>query len=132
METHVKVLGVLYVGLGALGVLAALLLLLIVGGTAGIIGVAADEPDALIAIPIIGLAGTALVVFLLCLSLPGVVAGIGLLKFRPWARILAIVLSVLNLLNVPFGTVLGIYGLWVLLQQGAEQLFVPGGHPRPS
>jgi hypothetical protein len=33
------------------------------------------------------------------------------------------VLSILNLLNVPFGTALGIYGLWVLLNRGAEQLF---------
>ena len=57
------------------------------------------------------------------LSLPGIIAGIGLLKLQPWARILAIVISALNLLNVPIGTALGVYGLWVLLQAETERLF---------
>jgi hypothetical protein len=61
--------------------------------------------------------------FLLALSLPGIVAGIGLLKFRPWARILTIVISVLNLLNIPWGTILGIYGLWVMFSEEGARLF---------
>jgi hypothetical protein len=48
---------------------------------------------------------------------------VGLLKFQPWARVLTIVLCAINLLNVPFGTALGIYGLWVLLNSETEQLF---------
>jgi hypothetical protein len=123
METHVKVLAVLYIVLGALGVVAALGLMVLLGGAAGLIGATAEDPEALIALPIIGIAGSALVLFLLALSLPGVVAGVGLLNFRPWARILTIVLSVLNLLNIPFGTVLGAYGLWVLLSSDTERIF---------
>jgi len=57
------------------------------------------------------------------LSLPGIVTGIGLLRLRPWARILGIVLSALSLLMVPFGSLLGIYGLWVLLSKDTERLF---------
>jgi hypothetical protein len=57
------------------------------------------------------------------LSLPGLIAGIGLVKFRPWARILGIVISALDLLSVPFGTALGVYGLWVLLSTETEALF---------
>ena len=34
-----------------------------------------------------------------------------------------IVLSAINLINIPFGTVLGIYGLWVLLTRETELLF---------
>jgi hypothetical protein len=123
MDTHVKVLGVLYLALSALGVLTALLLLLTFGGTAGIVGAAAPPEDAAIAIPIIGLTGMALVALLLCLSLPGLLAGWGLLNFRPWARILGIVLAILNLFNIPFGTLLGIYALWVLLNKQTERLF---------
>jgi hypothetical protein len=48
-------------------------------------------------------------------------AGWGLLDRQPWARMLAIVLGVLNLLNVPFGTALGIYTLWVLLSAESEE-----------
>jgi hypothetical protein len=40
--------------------------------------------------------------------------GYALLTRRPWGRTLAIIVSVLSLLKVPFGTALGIYTLWVL------------------
>jgi hypothetical protein len=63
------------------------------------------------------------VVFLLVVSLPGLIAGFGLLAYKPWARILALVLSVINLIHIPFGTVVGIYGLWVLLNKETERLF---------
>ena len=73
--------------------------------------------------PIVGLIGGILVMLVFTLSLPDIIAGIGLLKHRPWARILMIVVSVLNLINIPFGTLLGIYGLWVLLSWSAGPLF---------
>jgi hypothetical protein len=123
METHVKVLGVLYIALSALGLCAALFLFFAVGAATGIVGLNADSQDAAVAIPIIGLAGTALVAFLLIVSLPGLITGIGLLRFRPWARIVGIVLAVLQLINFPFGTVVGIYALWVLLSRATEPLF---------
>jgi hypothetical protein len=123
MNTHVKVLGVLYIALSALGVASALFLALAVGTASSIVGISADPQDAAVALPIIGVAGTALVVFLLAVSLPGLVTGIGLLKLQPWARIVGIVLSAINLINIPFGTVLGIYGLWVLLNKETEQMF---------
>ena len=53
----------------------------------------------------------------------GVVAGWGLLERRPWARMLTIVLGCFGLLEVPFGTVLGIYTLWVLLPADADAEF---------
>jgi len=42
---------------------------------------------------------------------------------RPWARVLTIVISAFDLLHVPFGTALGVYGLWVLLSSQGEALF---------
>ncbi|MCA1562373.1 MAG: hypothetical protein LC753_06065 [Acidobacteria bacterium] len=129
MDTHVKVLAVLYIALSALGLLGALFLMVGVGTAAGLVGAAADSGDAAVAIPIIGIAGTALVAFLLLLSLPGLITGFGLLKYRPWARILGLVLSAVNLINIPFGTALGIYGLWVLLNKDTERLFT---EPSPA
>ena len=108
-------------------------MLVVMGGAGGIVGLAAaDQPDAWLAMPILTIVGTALFFFLLVLALPGIIAGIGLLKLYPWARILAIVLSALNLLNVPFGTVLGIYGLWVLFNKETEALFGETGPPVAS
>jgi hypothetical protein len=121
VTTHVKVLAALYIVFGILGTLLAfgMMALLSFIGIAG----AASDPEAWPAIPILGITGAALGAFLLALSLPGIIAGIGLLKFRPWARILTIVLSVLNLFNVPWGTILGAYGLWVTLSQEGARLF---------
>jgi len=123
MADHVKILAVLHIVFGALGLLAALVVLLIFGGVASLVSGVAHDPDAYIAAPIVGIVGAVLFVFLLLLSLPGILAGVGLLKFQPWARVLTIVLCAINLLNVPFGTALGVYGLWVLLNNETEQLF---------
>lgn len=124
METHVKVLGVLFLAVSALSLLGALVLLLVLGGAAGVVGIAADPGEAAIAIPVLGMAGTAVAAILIVLALPGLITGWGLLNFRPWARIVGLVLSALNIMNVPFGTALGIYGLWVLLHRDTERLFV--------
>ena len=123
MATHVKVLGVLYIALSALSLLGAAFVLLAVGGAAATVGVTADPDDAALAVPIIGIAGTAVGVLLLLFAVPGIAAGWGLLYFKPWARILAIVLCALNLLNIPLGTILGAYGLWVLLNKETEAMF---------
>lgn len=122
MQTHVKTLAVLHIVFGALGVLAALALLLLFGGLAGIVGFSGDN-DAIVAVPILGSVGGIVFVFLMIVSLPGIIAGIGLLNYRPWARILTIVLSILHLLNFPFGTALGAYGLWVLFSREVTDVF---------
>jgi hypothetical protein len=122
METHVKVLGVLEIALASLSLLAAFVLMVVLVGSASAVSISGD-PDAQIALPILGITGTALVALLVALSLPGLVVGIGLLRLRPWARILGIVLSVLSLMMIPFGTLVGIYGLWVLLSKDTERLF---------
>jgi hypothetical protein len=122
METHVKVLGALQIALGAFGLFGAGVLMLLFGGAAGIVGANA-EADAAIAMPIIGITGAALVTFLTALSLPSVIVGIGLLRLRPWARIGGIVISILGLMAIPFGTIVGAYGLWVLFSTDTERLF---------
>ena len=130
MTTHVKVLAVLYLVFSALFLLLALFIMLAFGGAATAVGTAATSEDAAVALPIIGVTGMALAFFFFALALPGLLTGWGLLGFRPWARILGIVLSALNLLNVPFGTLLGLYGLWVLLSRDTEPLFNSGGIPQ--
>jgi hypothetical protein len=106
METHVKVLGVLNIVSGVLGLCAALLLLIVFGGVAGLVG-AGGDPDAAVAVPIIGLTGAVVVVFVAVMSLPAVVIGYGLYRLRPWSRLAGIVLSIISLISFPVGTLLG-------------------------
>ena len=123
MQTHVKVLGVIYLAVGGCMLLGALFLALTLGGVAGIVGAAADPDDAAIAIPILGIAGTALTAFLGIFSLPSLITGYGLFNFKPWSRVVGIVLSAISLIFIPFGTIAGAYGLWVLLSKDTERLF---------
>jgi len=116
MERHVKILGMLYVVIGGFGVAATLILLGVFGGVAGVVRMGERSE----AWPLITLLWG---VAVLAMSAPAVIAGIGLLCFKPWARVLTIMLSVIHLLSVPFGTALVVYGLWVLLQREAEPLF---------
>jgi hypothetical protein len=127
VEQHVKILAVLNIILGGLGIVVALLVLVLFGGLAGVAG-SDPNPDAQGGAAVLGLIGGLGFAFILIISIPCVIAGFGLLKFRSWAQILTIVLSVLGLLNFPFGTALGIYGLWVLLNKETKPLF----HPQTS
>lgn len=122
METHVRVVGILHIVFGLLGGVGALVVLLVFGGAAGIVGATAD-PEAHVAIPILGAVGGLLGCIVLLVSLPGIIAGIGLLQLHEWARILMIAVSVLELLHVPLGTLLGIYGLWTCLNKDTVALF---------
>jgi hypothetical protein len=66
------------------------------------------------------------------------VTGYGLLKVRNWGRVLAIVMAFLMLLDLPFGTALGVYTLWVLLPAEAGEEYQrisasrEGGYQQPA
>ena len=125
MDAHVRALGIIRIVLGALGVLIALGLLLLFGGIAGVVSIVGtqQDPNAWIGVGVLSLIGTILFLVIGIISLPSIVGGVGLLKYRSWARWLIIVISALDLLNVPIGTAAGIYGLWVLLSNETEALF---------
>jgi hypothetical protein len=123
METHVKVLAVIHLAVGGLMLCGALFLGLGSGVAAGIVGASAKPDDAAIAIPILGIAGTALAFFFAVFAIPSLITGYGLLYYKPWARIVGIILSAMSLINIPIGTVIGVYGLWVLLNKDTERLF---------
>jgi hypothetical protein len=61
----------------------------------------------------------ALSMFCLVIALVNLITGWGLLRVRPWGRMLALVMAFIALLHPPFGTALGIYTLYVLLPSDA-------------
>jgi hypothetical protein len=116
MDTHIKVLGVIYIIAGAILVVLGLCLVAIISGA----GVVSGDRQAML---VTGVVGTALAVFFIVLSVPSIIAGIGLLKRREWARILTIILGVLHLFGFPIGTAIGVYTLYILLNDQAKPLF---------
>jgi hypothetical protein len=124
MDTHVKVLGILNIVFGAVGLCVAAFLTLIFGGVAGLAGAEGDQDATLV----LGVIGVMVVSLMVVTSLPSIIVGYGLYKRLAWSRIAGIVLSVLSLISIPFGTALGIYGLWVLFSKEGERVFeAPAG-----
>ena len=116
MEQHITVLGVLHIAWGALGVLVAMIVFTaVVGG-----GILSCDPEAMAVTSIVG-TSIAFCIFLPCL--PGLIGGIGILKYKQWARITLMAVGFLNLLFVPFGTILGIYTIWVLMNIEVKDMF---------
>ena len=119
LEQHATVLGWLHIIGNLFFVLFGIFLFFFLSSVGVVTG---DEQ----AVAILGLVGTFIGGLLAVIGLPGIVTGFGLLARKPWARYLAIVLGILNLLNAPIGTVIGIYTLWVLMQEDAADFFAAG------
>ena len=116
MKGHVTVVAALNIGFGVLGVFIALIVFVaVVGG-----GVISGDPEAM---SITAIVGTSIAAFLILNSVPDIIAGIGLLKRKSWARILALIIACLDLLFIPTGTIIGAYSIWVLVQDDTVKLF---------
>ena len=119
MDKHVTTLGALYIAFNVIGLFFGLGAALMLFGLARIPGRYHDD------FFLLDYIGLALGLLSVIVSLPGIIGGVGLLKRKNWARILVIILGFLNLIHIPFGTVLGVYTLWVLLREETAKLF-PG------
>ena len=109
-QNHVRIVSLLTLAEGVLGLLPALLMVLISAGLMSGAAFGGSPGDLFLAGGIMGL----IALFFLCLALPALIAGFGLLARKPWARTLTLVIAVINLFGFPFGTALGAYQLWVL------------------
>lgn len=108
-QNHVRIVSILTLIGGIVGLLPGLGLLLgAIGLTA--FGGLGGSFEAMLAGGIMGI--FALVA--LAIGLPAIVAGVGLLGRKRWARPLTIVIALINLVAFPLHTLLGIYQLWVL------------------
>jgi len=119
MQDHVTIAGVLKIGFGALRLLIAIVIFVaVVGG-----GLISRDPEAR---AITAVVGSAIALAIAPGAVARIVGGIALLMRKPWARILVLILSVLDLLSIPIGTIVGIYTIWVLMQDEAQQLLASG------
>ena len=124
MNKHITFVGALQIGYNAFGVLAAMARFMFIVGGGLIGGLISSEEE--IVIPITFFVGTAISMWLLVLSVPGIVGGIGVLRRQSWARYMVLVLSILDLFSVPIGTAVGAYSIWVLVRDETAELFARG------
>jgi hypothetical protein len=117
MKKHVTVVGAIQIGFGILGLIAAVAAFFALNFARTQVG--GDE----VASSVLRLLSVSVPVLIGFLSTLGLVGGIGLFTYQSWARYLVIVVSALGCLNIPIGTLKGVYALWVLLQDDTIKLF---------
>lgn len=116
MEKHINVVASLQIGLSILGLFIAGLVFTLFH----VIGEISNEHEAEIVLSIIA---NVLMILIVVLSIPSIIAGIGLFKRKEWARILTLIISVLDLFHFPLGTAVGVYSIWAMVQPETVELF---------
>lgn len=117
MKKHVTVVGAIHIGFGFLGLIGALAAFFALNFAKSAVG--GEEIPTMV----LGFLSISIPILIGFMSTLGLVGGIGLLSFQPWARYLVIVVAALGCLNIPIGTLKGVYSLWVLLQDETIKLF---------
>ena len=119
VQEHVRLLGILWLALSALNAIVGVVLCILANTVFPHLHEMGAPPD--VPAGFLSSLFSTIGALVLVKAAFGFVAGWGLLRREPWARMLTIVLSFLALFNVPLGTALGIYGLWVLLSAQSER-----------
>ncbi len=117
MKQHITFVGALHIGFGILGLLGALTVFIIFNFAQGFV------PDEPLAEEILSFLGGTLSLIIMFFAALGIIGGIGLFSYKPWARILIMIVSAINCLNIPVGTAKGVYSIWVLMQKETMELF---------
>jgi hypothetical protein len=125
MRHHINVLGLLHMVWGVFAAMAGVSLAILALGTNAAVSAATDTVGSTAAVWLLGVTGA----FLFFAGLALTITGRRLRASEPGARLAALLLAVPNLLVLPFGTALGVYTYWVLLNNDARDAF---GRPQRS
>ncbi|SVE35666.1 uncharacterized protein METZ01_LOCUS488520 [marine metagenome] len=118
MGKHINILGTLFLTFSTLMIIAGFA----VNHFVPMAGEISGDSTAMRITSIIGQSiGTALFIF----ATPGFICSYGLITKKSWSRVFGIILSCLSLLSIPFGTAIGIYGLWALFKDETIELLSP-------
>ena len=109
MEKHINVVAALQIGLSIFCLFIAFLIFTVLTLVGGHINNANGAT-------ILSLIADIIAMVFIVISIPGIIAGLGLYKRKEWARILTLIISIFEIFNFPFGTAIGIYSIWVLIQ----------------
>lgn len=116
MEKHINIVAALQIGLSIFNLLIAFLVFTVLKLVGGFV----DDANGA---TILSLIADILAVVFIIISVPGILAGMGLYKKKEWARILTLILSVIEIFSFPFGTAIGIYSIWALIQPEIVSMF---------
>jgi hypothetical protein len=122
---HVDFVGVLFIVWGVLTTLVGLSTLALgVSAVALIASASRGGGGGQVAAGVTAVVFTALALAAIIWGVVHIAVGVPLRQRKPWARLVALMLGGVDLLLLPYGTALGVYTLWVLLNEEGKSLFV--------
>jgi hypothetical protein len=121
MRSHVDFVAILFVVWGALTAIVGLSTLALGVGAASL--AASESGGAHVAAGLTAGMFITLAVIAMVWGTGHILIGLPLRRHRPGARLFAIAAASIDLILLPFGTPLGIYALWVLLNERGKALF---------
>lgn len=118
VQNHVRLLGLFWLAFSAFNTVGAVILYVIANTLLAHVGSFGAQGEGGFLRPLLSVVA----ILLFAKAAIGFIAGWGLLQHEKWARILALVLGFISLFtNIPFGTALGVYTMWVLLSGESER-----------
>ena len=124
MKSHVDFLGVLFIVWGLLTVVVGVSTLALGVGAVALITSASRGGGGQVAAGITAAAFTTLAFIAILWGTAHVIVGVPLRRYTPWSRLIALMLGSVDLLLLPYGTALGVYALYVLLNEKGKRLFM--------
>jgi hypothetical protein len=125
METHKRVLGILYIVSGAMHILIMLFLSALFSILLPFIFENAKLDEQWILLYIVPFIRVIGVITVLLFALPSIIGGMGLLNKKKWALTVVLVLGCFKLFSFPIGTALGVYTIWVYSEDHKQHLATP-------
>ena len=122
MDSHIRILAVLFYVLGVIGIIAAIAFFALGAGTAATILSQDDSNEARVGAAWAGGCITFIAAMFGIMAIPSIIAGWGLQQRKSWARILTIILAILSLPQFPVGTAIGVYALVILFNEESKRI----------
>ena len=132
---HNKLLSIFYFVMAGLQLVAAVFVFIMYVGIGGVLMSSSTRDDEqMMGGLFVGL-GVFVALLLLAIGAFTLFTAFKVLKEQPIGRTLGIIISILVLLSFPFGTALGIYGLWFFFGEAGKNFYAglsPGSPMPPS
>lgn len=113
METHKRILGILYIISGSLHILVMFFLSALFSVLLPFVFEHAKLDEQWVLLYIVPFVQIIAILTVIMFALPSIIGGIALLNKKKWGLTLILVLGCFKLFSFPIGTAIGIYTIWV-------------------
>jgi hypothetical protein len=119
---HARILGIIFLIFGGLGILAVIAILFFLIGMGGIAAFNVGGGES-IPVIIVFLIFAAVAIITGLFIIPQIIAGWNLFKGNGKSKIWVLLSAVINVLNFPIGTAIGVYAFWFAFSEEGKQYF---------